>query len=148
MAMNLVVLTGRTTQEIELKYSASGTAYCRFTLAVNRMKKEDGADFISCTAFGKTAELIGEYVKKGHQLGVQGRIQQDTYEKDGQKVSKTGVTVDKIEFLEGKKENETPTNSTGKNGRYDNKPPKDIIKGEPKEEPKEEEEPDDLEFPF
>lgn len=145
MAMNLVVLTGRTTQDIELKYSASGTAYCRFTLAVNRMKKEDGADFISCTAFGKTAELIGEYVKKGQQLGVQGRIQQDTYEKDGQKVSKTGVTVDKIEFLEGKKENETPTNSTGKNGRYDNKPPKDIIKGEPKEEDLD---PDSSEFPF
>ena len=145
MAMNLVVLTGRTTSEIDLKYSASGTAYCRFTLAVNRMKKEDGADFISCTAFGKTAELIAEYVKKGHQLGVQGRLQQDTYEKDGQKVSKTGVTVDKIEFLEGKKENETPTNATGKNGRYDNKPPKDVIKGEPKAE---EIDPDDSEFPF
>ena len=144
MAMNLVVLTGRTTQDPEIKYSASGTAYCRFTLAVNRMRKEDGADFISCTAFGKTAELIGEYVRKGHQLGVQGRIQQDTYEKDGQKVSKTGVTVDKIEFLESKKDNETTTNTTGKNGRYDNKPPKNLIYGEPKVE----EEPDDEEFPF
>ena len=93
----------------------------------------------------KTSELIAEYVKKGHQLGVQGRIQQDTYEKDGQKVSKTGVTVDKIEFLEGKKENETPTNSTGKNGRYDNKPPKDVIKEEPKEE---ELDLDNSDFPF
>ena len=146
MAMNLVVLTGRTTQDPDLKYSASGTAYCRFTLAVNRMKKEDGADFISCTAFGKTAELIAEYVKKGHQLGVQGRIQQDTYEKDGQKVSKTGVTVDKIEFLESKKENETTINTTNKNGKYDNKPPKDVIKGTPKEEEKDDFDQDS--FPF
>ena len=145
MAFNLVILTGRLTKEPELKHGASGTAYCKFTLAVNRIKKDDPADFIFCSAFGKTAELIAEYVKKGHQLGVQGRLQQDTYEKDGEKISKTGVTVDKIEFLEGKKENETPTNSTGKNGRYDNKPPKDVIKGEPKAE---ELDPDISDFPF
>ena len=145
MSFNLVILTGRLTKEPELKYGASGTAYCKFTLAVNRMKKDDPADFIFCSAFGKTAELVAEYVKKGHQLGVQGRLQQDTYEKDGQKISKTGVTVDKIEFLEGKKENETPTNTTGKNGKYDNKPPKDVIKGEPKVEINFE---DDSEFPF
>ena len=144
MSINIVILTGRLAREPELKYGASGTAYCKFTLAVNRMKKDDPADFIFCSAFGKTAELVAEYVKKGHQLGVKGRLQQETYEKDGQKVSKTGVTVDKIEFLEGKKENETPTNATGKNGRYDNKPPKDVIKGEPKEE---ELDPDDS-FPF
>ena len=127
MAFNLVILTGRLTKDPELKYSASGTAYCKFTLAVNRMKKDDPADFIFCSAFGKTAELIAEYVKKGHRLGVQGRLQQDTYEKDGEKISKTGVTVDKIEFLEGKKENETSTN------------------GEPKAE---ELDPDVSDFPF
>ena len=141
MAFNLVILTGRLTKEPELKFGASGTAYCKFTLAVNRMKKDDPADFIFCSAFGKTAELIAEYVKKGHQLGVQGRLQQETYEK----ISKTGVTVDKIEFLEGKKENETSTNTTGKNGRYDNKPPKDVIKGESKAE---ELDPDISDFPF
>ena len=143
--LNQLVVIGRLTKDPELKYGASGTAYCKFTLAVNRMKKDDPADFIFCSAFGKTAELIAEYVKKGHQLGVQGRLQQDTYEKDGEKISKTGVTVDKIEFLEGKKENETPTNTTGKNGKYDNKPPKDVIKGEPKVEINFE---DDSEFPF
>ena len=134
MAFNLVILTGRLVREPELKYGASGSAYCKFTLAVNRMKKEDGADFIFCSSFGKTAELIAEYVKKGHKLGVQGRIQQETYEKDGQQISKTGVVVDKIEFLEGKKEEETSTNTTNKNGRYDNKPPKDVLKAENKPE--------------
>ena len=145
MAFNLVILTGRLVRDPELKYNASGTAYCRFTIAVSRQFDKEKTDFISCTAFVKTAELIAEYVKKGHQLGIQGRIQQETYEKEGQQTSKTGVVVDKIEFLEGKKEEETQTNTTNKNGRYDNKPPKDLIKEEPKVEMNFE---DDSEFPF
>ena len=142
MAFNLVILTGRLTKEPELKHSASGMAYCRFTLAVNRMKKDDGADFISCTAFGKTAELIAEYVKKGHQLGVQGRLQQDTYEKDGEKISKTGVTVDKIEFLESNK-TESTTSEPKKSNKVNPKP--DLKLGEPKVEIDFD---DDDEFPF
>ena len=142
MAFNLVILTGRLTKDPELKYGASGTAYCKFTLAVNRMKKDDPADFIFCSAFGKTAELIAEYVKKGHQLGVQGRLQQDTYEKDGQKVSKTGVTVDKIEFLEGNK-TESTTSEPKKSNKVNPKP--DLNLGEPKVEINFE---DDDEFPF
>ena len=142
MAFNLVILTGRLTKEPELKYGASGTAYCKFTLAVNRMKKDDPADFILCSAFGKTAELIAEYVKKGHQLGVQGRLQQDTYEKDGQKVSKTGVTVDKIEFLESNK-TESTTSEPKKSNKVNPKP--DLNLGEPKVEIEFE---DDDSFPF
>ena len=143
MAFNLVILTGRLTKEPELKYGASGTAYCKFTLAVNRMKKDDPADFIFCSAFGKTAELVAEYVKKGHQLGVQGRLQQDTYEKDGEKISKTGVTVDKIEFLESNK-----TESTASEPKKSNKvnPKPDLNLGEPKVEINFED--DDSEFPF
>lgn len=131
MAFNLVILTGRLTKEPELKFGASGTAYCKFTLAVNRMKKDDPADFIFCSAFGKTAELIAEYVKKGHQLGVQGRLQQDTYEKDGEKISKTGVTVDKIEFLESNK-TESTTSEPKKSNKVNPKP--DLNLGEPKVE--------------
>ena len=142
MAFNLVILTGRLTKEPELKFGASGTAYCKFTLAVNRMKKDDPADFIFCSAFGKTAELIAEYVKKGHQLGVQGRLQQDTYEKDGEKVSKTGVTVDKIEFLESNK-TESTTSEPKKSNKVNPKP--DLNLGEPKVEIEFE---DDDSFPF
>jgi single-strand DNA-binding protein len=131
MAFNLVILTGRLTKEPELKFGASGTAYCKFTLAVNRMKKDDPADFIFCSAFGKTAELIAEYVKKGYQLGVQGRLQQDTYEKDGEKISKTGVTVDKIEFLESNK-TESTTSEPKKSNKVNPKP--DLNLGEPKVE--------------
>ena len=131
MAFNLVILTGRLTKEPELKHGASGSAYCKFTLAVNRMKKDDPADFILCSAFGKTAELIAEYVRKGHQLGVQGRLQQDTYEKDGEKISKTGVTVDKIEFLESNK-TESTTSEPKKSNKVNPKP--DLNLGEPKVE--------------
>ena len=143
MSINIVILTGRLAREPELKYGASGTAYCKFTLAVNRMKKDDPADFIFCSAFGKTAELIAEYVKKGHQLGVQGRLQQDTYEKDGEKISKTGVTVDKIEFLESNK-TESTTSEPKKSNKVNPKP--DLNLGEPKVEI--EFENDDSEFPF
>ena len=144
MAFNLVILTGRLTKEPELKHGASGTAYCKFTLAVNRMKKDDPADFIFCSAFGKTAELIAEYVKKGNKIGIQGRLQQDTYEKDGEKVSKTGVTVDKIEFLENNK-TESTTSEPKKSNKVNPKP--DLNLGEPKVEIEFE---DDLtdEFPF
>ncbi len=142
MAFNLVILTGRLTKDPELKYGASGTAYCKFTLAVNRMKKDDPADFIFCSAFGKTAELITEYVKKGNNLGVQGRLQQDTYEKDGEKISKTGVTVDKIEFLESNK-TESTTSEPKKSNKVNPKP--DLNLGEPKVEIKFE---DDSDFPF
>ena len=142
MAFYLVILTGRLTKEPELKFGASGTAYCKFTLAVNRMKKDDPADFIFCSAFGKTAELIAEYVKKGNNLGVQGRLQQDTYEKDGEKISKTGVTVDKIEFLESNK-TESTTSEPKKSNKVNPKP--DLNLGEPKVEINFE---DDSDFPF
>ncbi len=145
MAFNLVILTGRLTKEPELKFGASGTAYCKFTLAVNRMKKDDPADFIFCSAFGKTAELIAEYVSKGHQLGVQGRLQQDTYEKDGEKISKTGVTVDKIEFLESNK-TESTTSEPKKSNKVNPKP--DLNLGEPKVEINFEDDDSLDEFPF
>ena len=144
MSINIVILTGRLAREPELKYGASGTAYCKFTLAVNRMKKDDPADFIFCSAFGKTAELIAEYVKKGNNLGVQGRLQQDTYEKDGEKISKTGVTVDKIEFLESNK-TESTTSEPKKSNKVNPKP--DLNLGEPKVEIEFEDDPLD-EFPF
>jgi single-strand DNA-binding protein len=101
MSMNLVVLTGRLARDPELKYGQSGTAYCRFTLAVNRVAKDE-ADFIGCTAFGKTAELVGEYLRKGSMIGVQGRLQTSSYEVNGEKRYRTDVIIDRVEFLESK----------------------------------------------
>ena len=102
--MNIVTLVGRLTKDIDLRFAAgSGVAVANFTLAVNRMKKEDGADFITCKAFGKTAEILSEYVFKGHQLAIVGRMQTGSYEnKEGKKVYTTDVIVDKFDFIQGK----------------------------------------------
>lgn len=62
--MNIIILTGRLTRDPELKTGQSGKAYARFTLAVERPMQKDETDFINCVAFGKTAELIGEYLRK------------------------------------------------------------------------------------
>lgn len=106
--MNNVSLTGRTTDYIEVRYTQSQKAVTRFTLAVNRdVKKDDGtreADFITCVAWGKTAELLGKYVQKGDRIGVVGRIQTGSYEKDGRKIYTTEVIVEKLEFLQNKRE--------------------------------------------
>ena len=84
--MNKVVLVGRLTADPELRYTASNKAYTRFTIAVNRnYKNEDGeseADFISVVAWEKRAETICKYVKKGNRLGIAGKIQTGSYEKE------------------------------------------------------------------
>lgn len=100
--MNRVVLIGRTTKDIELKYSQNQTAIARFTLAVDRMSKDNGTDFISCIAFGKTAETMKKYVPKGRKTAVAGHIQTGSYEKDGHKVYTTDVIVERMEFCESK----------------------------------------------
>ena len=100
--MNLVVLTGRLTRDPELKYGQSGKAYCRFSLAVDRAFQKGEADFINCVAFGKTAELIGEYLRKGRKAGINGRLQMNRFEINGEKRTTYDVMVDQIEFLESR----------------------------------------------
>lgn len=98
--MNKVILLGRLTRDPDLKFAAgSGTAVSRFTVAVNRRKKEDGADFINCVAFGKTAETISQYFTKGRQIAVTGSIRTGSYDaKDGTKRYTTDIFVESFEF--------------------------------------------------
>ena len=102
--MNSVSLIGRLTRDPEIRYSSgSQTAVAKFTLAVNRPYAKEGeqdADFIGITCFGKTAELVERYMSKGRQVGVTGRIQTGSYEKDGRKVYTTDVIADRVEFLD------------------------------------------------
>lgn len=102
--INRVVLTGRTTRDLELRITNSGTNVCSFTLAVDRnFKNKNGereADFISCIAWKKTAEVMSQYVKKGSVIGVDGRIQTRSYDnRDGQRVYVTEVVVENFSFL-------------------------------------------------
>ena len=100
--MNKVNLIGRTTKDIQLSYTQNQKAVGRFTVAVNRMKKEDGADFINCKVWGNRAEIMSKYIKKGHRVGISGRIETGSYEKDGHRVHTTEVVVDDFDFLEPK----------------------------------------------
>ena len=89
---------GRITADPEFKYSQAGKAVCKFTLAINRDK--EAADFIKCVAFGKTAELIAEYIRKGQQIGITGSIWTGSYDKeDGTKAYTTEVCVNRLHFI-------------------------------------------------
>ena len=102
--MNIVILQGNLTKDIELRSSTS-TEVAKFSLAVRRDK--DNTDFINCVAFGKTAELLSQYTSKGNKLAVEGRLQTGSYDnKDGVKVYTTEVIVNKMHLLE--KKSDTP----------------------------------------
>ncbi len=107
--MNNIVLIGRMTKDPELKYTSTGKGNTRFTLAVSRNKDE--ADFINCTAWGKTAETIAEYLRKGRRIALQGRLSVNSYEKNGETRWSTEVIVDKFEFVD-------TVNSTGGQSSY------------------------------
>jgi single-strand DNA-binding protein len=101
--MNKSVLTGRFTKDPTVKYTQDQMCVARFTLAVNRKGKDKGADFINCVAFGKQAEFINSYMKKGMKADLSGRITTGSYkDKDGKTVYTTEVTVEDIEFGESK----------------------------------------------
>ena len=102
--MNTVSLCGRLVRDPETKMTSSDLMIASFTLAVDRKGKDKGADFIPCKAFGKTAETIAQYVKKGSMIGITGRIQTGSYDaKDGTKRYTTDVMVNEFYFLESKR---------------------------------------------
>ena len=108
--MNRVSLIGRLTKDPEVRYTGeNNTCVARYTLAVNRMK--EGADFISCVAFGKCGEFAEKYLKKGQQIGVAGRLQTGSYEKDGQKHYTTDVVVESHTFCGKSEGNSAPSNA-------------------------------------
>lgn len=103
--MNNVTLTGRTTADIETRYTQGENplAFVAFTLAIPRKRsKNKESDFIRCQAWGKTAELLGKYVTKGDKIGIEGWIRTGSYEKNGQKIFTTDVVAESVEFMEPK----------------------------------------------
>lgn len=119
--MNRSVIVGRLTRDVDLRYTPSGQAVGNFTIAVNRPFKnkqtdEYDADFINCVAWGRTAENLSQHMKKGSQIGVDGRIQTRTYEdNDGKTIYVTEIVADRVQFLESKQSN----NQQAKNDPYD-----------------------------
>lgn len=104
MALNKVIMIGRLTKDPELRYTPNGVAVCQFTLAVDRpfanQNGERGADFIPVVAWKKVAENCANYLKKGSQVAVDGRIQTRNYENnEGRKVYVTEVIAESVQFL-------------------------------------------------
>jgi|SRR5690625_2729552 len=112
MSLNRTVLVGRLVKDLDLRYTPNGVAVANFTIACNRpFKSKDGeqeADFINCVVWRKPAENLANYMKKGSQIGVDGRLQSRTYDdKDGKKVFVTEVVADSVQFLEPKSSNQS-----------------------------------------
>lgn len=110
--LNSIVLTGRLTKDVDLRFTKSGTAVGSFTLAVDRQFKsksgERETDFVNCQVWRKSAENFANFTHKGALVGIQGRIQTRTYDdKDGKKVFVTEVIVDNFALLEPKQTSQT-----------------------------------------
>ena len=115
--INRVILVGRLTQDPQMRKTNTGRSVCSFTLAVSRPKRQNSttqeADFINCVAWEKTAELMCSYLRKGSQIGVEGRIQTRN-----RKVYVTEVVVDSVTFLESKSTSDARQNGSASEPYY------------------------------
>jgi single-strand DNA-binding protein len=115
-SFNKVILIGNLTRDVELKYLPKGTAVCNLSLAVNRRWKTEAGEekedvyFAECKAFGKQAETISQYVRKGHPLLVEGRLTREEWDdkKTGDKRSTTRIMIETFQFLKGRDEGDAP----------------------------------------
>ncbi len=104
--INIVTLVGRLTRESELKYTNSGLAVCKFSLAVNRRKRSgdqwtDEVSYFDVVLWGKQGEAIQQYLGKGKQIAVSGELRQNRWEQDGQKRSKVEIVASNVQLLGG-----------------------------------------------
>lgn len=106
--INRVILVGRLTKNPEIRKTPNGASICKFTLAVSRKVKAQGqpdADFISCVAWNKTADLMYQYLKKGSLIGVDGRLQTGKFtNNNGEAIYTCDVMVESLQFLDKKEE--------------------------------------------
>lgn len=107
---NKAFLVGNLTRDPEMRFTGSGLAVTRFTIAINRISRSDKneADFIRIVTWRKLAEFCGEYLAKGRSVAITGRLQIDSYEKDGRKKYSAEVIAEDVQFLS--KKNDFNTN--------------------------------------
>jgi|SRR5690606_10381514 len=124
--LNRVVLVGRLTKDIELRYTPNGIAVANFTLAVNRPFKQDGeqlADFINVQVWRKPAENAANYLKKGSLCGVDGRIQTRNYEgTDGKRVYITEVVAESVQFMDSRRDSQPQQSNYQSNNQSNTDP--------------------------
>lgn len=110
--MNLCILTGRITKDLELRKINENSCVCKFTIATNRVSNgEKLADFINCVVWNKQAENLVKYQSKGNMIAVFGEMRSESYEVNGTKKYRTYVMVNEIEYLESKKHEEKTENN-------------------------------------
>lgn len=112
MGLNHVTLLGRITKDLEIRQTQGGTAVLKFTVAVDRGKDKQ-ADFITCVAFGQTAEFIGRYFGKGKMIAIEGNIHTGSYEKDGRTIYTFEVFVERVSFTGEQKSAQSESRSQG-----------------------------------
>jgi len=128
MSVNKVILVGHLGKDPEVKYMANETAVCNFSIATNRSYKDktgervEQTEWHNITFFGKQAEVIKEYLKKGNQIYIEGRIQTTQSEKDGQTRYFTNIIGEKFSFIGGK--NDSSNTSSSSNEEFNQEPSK------------------------
>ncbi len=111
--LNRVILLGRLTRDPELRQTGSGTSYCRFSIANNRNyvvngERKEETSFFNCVAWGKQAEIINQYTRKGRQVAIDGRLQQRSYQnQEGKNQSVVDVVVERLQFIGGNSEGQS-----------------------------------------
>ena len=108
--INSMTLIGTVTQDIEVRYSASGTAVANMSVVTNYKPKngDEQAEFHRCVAFGRTAEIAAEFLGKGSKVYIQGRLQTRSYEKDGITRYSTEIVINDLQFLDSKGDRTAP----------------------------------------
>jgi single-strand DNA-binding protein len=141
--INHVVLVGRLTRDAELKYTAGGQAVCKFSIAVNRRRKngdqwEDEANYFDVVLWGRQGESLNQYLVKGKLVGVDGELRQDRWQQDGQNRSRVEVVANNMQLLGGNPGGAAGTGGASGQGGYQERrgeapgerPPPDTSGGE------------------
>ena len=123
-SVNKIILVGNLGRDPETKYLPSGDAVCNFSIATSETwkdkagEKQEATEWHRISAFGKLAEICGQFLKKGSTVYIEGSIKTRTYEKDGEKRSATEIRADRMQMLGGKAApsdaEETPAPAPGK----------------------------------
>ncbi|MDR0503938.1 MAG: single-stranded DNA-binding protein [Treponema sp.] len=122
--INRVILIGRLTREAELKYTSGGQAVCKFSIAVNRRKKngdqwEDEANYFDIVLWGRQGEALHPYLQKGKMVGIDGELRQDRWQQDGQNRSKVEIVANTLQLLGGgASDRQNSTGSSSNDGSY------------------------------
>ena len=134
-SFNKVILIGNLTRDPELRVTANGSSICKIGLAVNRVyqtrdgERREETTFVDIDAFGKQAEVISKYMRKGRPLMVEGRLKLDQWESEGQKRSRLGVVLEGFQFLGGRDDSDSNSGSSG-GGYEQSSPPSRSVPGE------------------